>query len=429
MTCSPGCGPGEFTTSAGCTACNKIEALVRERLESAADSQGGCTADGDCVAANTSLSCGEYCDLAVRADGLEAFRTAAAAIEIEDCSFDHWGCRSGNPNCDLSGDIRCVEGVCRELPVCDPQRYRPGDACDDGRVCTNDDICVDTRCVGAQIACDDGNPCTDDACDPVSGCTDVANAAACDASTSCSIGAQCADSACVTSGASGFSRTYADPYRAAAAIAVSAENTSIGGWTGKENSSTAFINDFDMAFSIAADGPNFVVAYRSIVNSSPNVVIVRISSDGTIRSSIDLFNPSSDSVLGLLALPDGDTVIWGSAGDQAWIRRVGTTVEWEMPFRVEAATVRDGAIDLLGSDGQFDGHGWQAASGATWLSRMTFDGREEYRVVMPRGSGIWDAAPIDNGFLLVGNIASGVGNTADSKLWLRQATTIPACLP
>src|SRR5882672_8524972 len=49
-----------------------------------------------------------------------------------------------------------------------------GSRCDDGNLCTSDDKCVATEsgsivCQGVSTLCDDGDPCTQDTCDPATG--------------------------------------------------------------------------------------------------------------------------------------------------------------------------------------------------------------------------------------------------------------------
>lgn len=60
----------------------------------------------------------------------------------------------------------CESGVgCVETPVIGP--------CDDGSVCTVDDTCAGSVCVGQPVDCSDGIACTSDACDAEGGCADV----------------------------------------------------------------------------------------------------------------------------------------------------------------------------------------------------------------------------------------------------------------
>ncbi len=69
--------------------------------------------------------------------------------------------------------------------------------CDDGSLCTLDDVCRAGECVGRPVDCDDGNPCTDDSCDPATGqCVHTDNAAPCDDLDPCSVGDFCEAGVC-----------------------------------------------------------------------------------------------------------------------------------------------------------------------------------------------------------------------------------------
>lgn len=107
----------------------------------------------------------------------------------------------------------CFEGVCqaRASAVCDDVNPCTDDSCDsatgcthapnaadcdDGDVCTLEDLCVNGTCVGSGAPdCNDGNECTDDSCDPVVGCVNVDNTAACAGADACT-DAVCADGTC-----------------------------------------------------------------------------------------------------------------------------------------------------------------------------------------------------------------------------------------
>jgi hypothetical protein len=70
--------------------------------------------------------------------------------------------------------------------------------CDDADTCNGDETCVGGFChAGVAPDCDDGNPCTDDDCDPILGCLNVANTAACDDGDACTVGDQCEGAVCL----------------------------------------------------------------------------------------------------------------------------------------------------------------------------------------------------------------------------------------
>ena len=86
-------------------------------------------------------------------------------------------CRAGA--CVTTPAMTCgAESACKNAGSCDPgtgvcaQTNKPDDtACDDGDLCTIDDVCVAGACSpGAVRNCDDGDPCTADSCLPASGC-------------------------------------------------------------------------------------------------------------------------------------------------------------------------------------------------------------------------------------------------------------------
>jgi formylglycine-generating enzyme required for sulfatase activity len=97
------------------------------------------------------------------------------------------GCNDGNPCTDDS----CVP----EVGCVHTHNVAP---CDDGKACTEGDVCAAGACAsGSAKTCDDGNPCTSDACDVGTGnCVATANTAPCDDGDPCTLGDLCGDSAC-----------------------------------------------------------------------------------------------------------------------------------------------------------------------------------------------------------------------------------------
>ena len=63
----------------------------------------------------------------------------------------------------------CLVGFCADFR-CNPIMLPNGIDCDDGDLCTYDDICEEGMCIGFLSSCDDGESCTEDTCDPSSGC-------------------------------------------------------------------------------------------------------------------------------------------------------------------------------------------------------------------------------------------------------------------
>lgn len=106
--------------------------------------------------------------------------------------------------CDV-GECSGITVMCDDMTpctddACDPAVgcvFSPVDgSCDDGSACTTGDVCLEGSCQGAPLDCDDANPCTDDACDPVSGCTAATNTASCDDGFWCNGPDTCVDGTC-----------------------------------------------------------------------------------------------------------------------------------------------------------------------------------------------------------------------------------------
>jgi hypothetical protein len=95
-------------------------------------------------------------------------------------------CFDGNP---------CTSDVCDAVSGCVyPPKAGP---CDDGTVCTTNDICSGGTCQGGPLNCDDGNSCTDDFCSPATGCYSVnANGKACQDGNQCTDNDTCQNGTC-----------------------------------------------------------------------------------------------------------------------------------------------------------------------------------------------------------------------------------------
>ncbi len=89
----------------------------------------------------------------------------------------------------------CTNNVCVNANNgCSSPAKLDGAACDDGKVCTQPDLCASGVCTSKAISCDDGNACTLDICDAGTGkCT----ATPAPNGVSCTGGGVCASGACV----------------------------------------------------------------------------------------------------------------------------------------------------------------------------------------------------------------------------------------
>ncbi|MGH7893109.1 MAG: hypothetical protein ACREQL_00485 [Candidatus Binatia bacterium] len=110
-------------------------------------------------------------------------------------------CQDGNPcteNDACSGGL-CQPGPqkdCNDLNGCTDDTCNPvsglceyvdnGDPCDDGNVCTLDDICFQGSCQSGQLnPCNDGNFCTDDSCTPTTDCQHTSRPDCCTEDSQC----------------------------------------------------------------------------------------------------------------------------------------------------------------------------------------------------------------------------------------------------
>jgi hypothetical protein len=102
-------------------------------------------------------------------------------------------CDDGNP---CTTDVCDAQQGCRTTPNSNP--------CNDGQLCTNNDVCSDGECAGTPFvppACSDGNACTDDACNPsandgAGACVHENNTAPCNDGQFCTQGDICSGGEC-----------------------------------------------------------------------------------------------------------------------------------------------------------------------------------------------------------------------------------------
>ncbi|MEQ9076456.1 MAG: hypothetical protein RLP09_21550 [Sandaracinaceae bacterium] len=157
---------------------------------------GGCSSDGECTtqsACARPMCIAEECfavadDSACAANELCDLRAGCVLRPDVDAGP---GCPSTETSCadgvddDCDGQIDCADSDCLDV------------SCDDGSVCTENDVCqMDGTCGGDALDCDDGEPCTDDSCDPTTGCAHTNNTASCDDGFWCNGADSCRDGAC-----------------------------------------------------------------------------------------------------------------------------------------------------------------------------------------------------------------------------------------
>ena len=183
QTCQPNVSTTGFTLAEG-IACDDFEACTQ----------------ADTCNAGTCVGTPYVCD-----DGLACTR---------DTCDGQGGCTEPlSPNNCLIENVCYADGTKREAgscEVCDSTTSTSswsgstGGACNDGDLCTRDDVC-DGICRGTPFACDDGDPCTVDLCDGVGGCVNTV------ADERCNIGGVCYAAGAVKAGETCF---VCDPTKA-----------------------------------------------------------------------------------------------------------------------------------------------------------------------------------------------------------------------
>lgn len=156
-TCDPGAGCEEAAAQDG-TPCPKPDPCAE---------RGTCRA-GACVAEGSLCECEEDAD--------------CDAVQPEDRCLGRYGCVGNacviDPEtvvvCPAPPEGSCVAARCvPDTGVCEEERRPTGAGCDDGNVCTVDDVCDDDGGCGGAPKCDDGDPCSTDACDASGVCDHV----------------------------------------------------------------------------------------------------------------------------------------------------------------------------------------------------------------------------------------------------------------
>ena len=102
-------------------------------------------------------------------------------------------------NCDddnICTTDTCIQNQMTGMPTC--LFTNNNIACDDGDLCSLNDLCSAGVCAGIALNCDDGNFCTDDTCDPNTGlCNEVHNMEPCNDGDLCTVGDICVNGQCI----------------------------------------------------------------------------------------------------------------------------------------------------------------------------------------------------------------------------------------
>ncbi len=222
---SPGCTTGIIQSSqddAGIKICE---------TDTDCDDDNPCTDDSCgmdkvCVHSNNNITCDDE-NLCTDDDVCLDGSCSGVMISCDDgneCTDDscdpQQGCIFSNNTapCDdgdaCTSDDTCIGGRCQPgmEADCDDDNPCTDDSCDpklgclnennnmvcnDGNLCTENDVCTGGVCEGTAISCDDGNECTDDSCDPHTGCMFSNNSKPCDDHDACTTDDVCSEGSCV----------------------------------------------------------------------------------------------------------------------------------------------------------------------------------------------------------------------------------------
>ncbi len=200
----PDCDDGNACTDDSCDAlagCQSIDNAAP------CDDGDACTTADMCIAgvctggAAPNCNDGNACtdDSCDTLTGCMNVNNAASCDDANACTTSdtcNGGVCTGGPAPDCDDSNPCTTDSCDTILGCQNTHHTA--ACDDGDACTTTDVCSAGSCIGGPPAnCNDGNPCTDDSCDPVSGCQNVDNTAACDDGDACTTIDMCVGGLCV----------------------------------------------------------------------------------------------------------------------------------------------------------------------------------------------------------------------------------------
>ena len=145
---------------------------------------------GVCVGGNPICQCEQDLDCVPHEDG----NLCNGTLRCDLLTFPY-GCvldTTSIVSCDPAPVADCGFRQCDPLTgLCDLLAINETGACDDGDICTLDDHCAQTLCVGTEDLCDDDQDCTLDSCVAETGCTHAPTSGACDDGDPCTSGDSC----------------------------------------------------------------------------------------------------------------------------------------------------------------------------------------------------------------------------------------------
>ncbi len=193
----PFCDPGGCADRAADALCDDGSVCT---ADDRCDAAGACApgVQRDCSGQCRTGACDPEDGCVLRPDTAACDDGNACTVD-DHCAGSSDACEPGTPRVCAGA---CLTGACDADAGCLPRPQ--GTGCDDGNACTVEDQCsgVDGTCSGGSRSCDDGDPCTVDACDPVSGCSNVRaeDGTACGATDACTLPSSCQAGECAGGG-------------------------------------------------------------------------------------------------------------------------------------------------------------------------------------------------------------------------------------
>jgi len=158
------CTADECDGSGGCQNPNLVAgSACGDPSDTQCDGADTCDGAGTCQAnvASAGAAAPVFCD-----DGNDCTNDVCDGSGGCNNPFHLLGTACGDPS-----TLPCsLPDSCDGAGTCRPNDLLDGTVCDDGDVCTSDEICAGAVCVpGGVTDCSDGDPCTADSCDPLQG--------------------------------------------------------------------------------------------------------------------------------------------------------------------------------------------------------------------------------------------------------------------
>ena len=156
--------------------------------------EGDHCSDGACVSGENLCDCQTTEDCATYEDG--DLCNGTMMCDKGDCLVDP----DTIVDCTGMQVAACKIGYCEPgSGECKTKNAENGTSCDDADACTIDDLCKSGACAGDMLDPDDGNECTADSCDPAAGVqnTPVDNGTECNDGDLCTLDDMCTDGTCV----------------------------------------------------------------------------------------------------------------------------------------------------------------------------------------------------------------------------------------